>query len=288
MTAIPARVAGVDEIILCSPAGKNGAPASEIMAAAAIAGVDRVFAVGGAGAIAAMAFGTDSIPRVDRIVGPGNAYVAEAKSQLASHVGIDCVAGPSELLIIADSSASPYVIAREAIAQAEHDPRAVVGIITVGTISDEILWALKVTADSQPRQRIVANALRTRGFIIQVDSADEAQELATRFAPEHLLIVTRNAEAVAAGVRGAGAIFLGASSSVAFGDYITGGNHVLPTGGLARAYSGLSTLDFVRWTSIQRVTKDAAKRLAGSTGVFARAEGLPGHAAAAEYWGIAR
>jgi histidinol dehydrogenase len=288
MTAIPARVAGVDEIILCSPAGKNGAPASEIMAAAAIAGVDRVFAVGGAGAIAAMAFGTDSIPRVDRIVGPGNAYVAEAKSQLASHVGIDCVAGPSELLIIADSSASPYVIAREAIAQAEHDPRAVVGIITVGTISDEVLWALKVTADSQPRQRIVANALRTRGFIIQVDSADEAQELATRFAPEHLLIVTRNAEAVAAGVRGAGAIFLGASSSVAFGDYITGGNHVLPTGGLARAYSGLSTLDFVRWTSIQRVTKDAAKRLAGSTGVFARAEGLPGHAAAAEYWGIAR
>ena len=288
MTVIPARVAGVDEIILCSPAGKDGAPAREIMAAASIAEIDRVFAVGGAGAIAAMAFGTGSIPRVDRIVGPGNAYVAEAKCQLASHVGIDCPAGPSELLIIADSSASPYVVAREAIAQAEHDARAVVGIITVGSITDEILSALKVTADSQPRRRIVGNALRTRGFAIEVDTSDEAMELATRFAPEHLLIVTRDADAIAAGVRGAGAVFLGASSSVAFGDYITGANHVLPTGGLGRAYSGLSTLDFVRWTSVQRVTKDAAERLAGPTGVFARAEGLPGHAATAEYWGIAR
>ena len=288
MTVIPARAAGVDEIILCSPAGKDGTPAREIMAAAAIAGVDRLFAVGGAGAIAAMAFGTASIPRVDRIVGPGNAYVAEAKSQLASYVGIDCPAGPSELLIIADSSVSAYVVAREAIAQAEHDTRAVVGIITIGTYEDDILPALRITADSQPRRGIVSEALRTRGFMIQVDTTDEAVRLATRFAPEHLLVVTRDADAIAAGVRGAGAVFVGASSSVAFGDYITGGNHVLPTGGLGRAYSGLSTLDFVRWTSVQRVTKDAAKRLAAPTGVFARAEGLPGHAATAEYWGIAR
>ena len=288
MTVIPARAAGVDEIILCSPAGKDGTPAREIMAAAAIAGVDRLFAVGGAGAIAAMAFGTASIPRADRIVGPGNAYVAEAKSQLASYVGIDCPAGPSELLIIADSSVSAYVVAREAIAQAEHDTRAVVGIITIGTYEDDILPALRITADSQPRRGIVSEALRTRGFMIQVDTTDEAVRLATRFAPEHLLIVTRDADAIAAGVRGAGAVFVGASSSVAFGDYITGGNHVLPTGGLGRAYSGLSTLDFVRWTSVQRVTKEAAKRLAAPTGVFARAEGLPGHAATAEYWGIAR
>ena len=288
MTVIPARAAGVDEIILCSPAGKDGTPAREIMAAAAIAGVDRLFAVGGAGAIAAMAFGTASIPRADRIVGPGNAYVAEAKSQLASYVGIDCPAGPSELLIIADSSVSAYVVAREAIAQAEHDTRAVVGIITIGTYEDDILPALRITADSQPRRGIVSEALRTRGFMIQVDTTDEAVRLATRFAPEHLLVVTRDADAIAAGVRGAGAVFVGASSSVAFGDYITGGNHVLPTGGLGRAYSGLSTLDFVRWTSVQRVTKEAAKRLAAPTGVFARAEGLPGHAATAEYWGIAR
>ena len=288
MTVIPARAAGVDEIILCSPAGKDGTPAREIMAAAAIAGVDRLFAVGGAGAIAAMAFGTASIPRVDRIVGPGNAYVAEAKSQLASYVGIDCPAGPSELLIIADSSVSAYVVAREAIAQAEHDERAVVGIITIGKCEDDILPALRITADSQPRRGIVSEALRTRGFMIQVDTSDEAVRLATRFAPEHLLVVTRDADAIAAGVRGAGAVFVGASSSVAFGDYITGGNHVLPTGGLGRAYSGLSTLDFVRWTSVQRVTKEAAKRLAAPTGVFARAEGLPGHAATAEYWGIAR
>ena len=288
MTVIPARVAGVDEIILCSPARSDGNPAREILAAAAIAGVDRVFAVGGAGAIAAMAFGTRSIPRVDRIVGPGNAYVAEAKSQLASRVGIDCPAGPSELLIIADSSASPYVVAREAVAQAEHDPRAVVGIVIVGASSDEILSALRVTADSQPRRQIVAEALRTRGFVIDVATTVEALQIAARFAPEHLLIVTRDAEVIAAEVRGAGAVFVGASSSVAFGDYITGANHALPTAGLARANSGLSILDFVRWTSVQRVTKSAAKRLAGPAGVFARAEGLPGHAAAAEYWGITR
>jgi histidinol dehydrogenase len=288
MTAIPARVAGVDEVILCSPAGKEGAPAREIMAAAMIAEVDRVFAVGGAGAIAAMTFGTRSIPRADRIVGPGNAYVAEAKSQLAAFVGIDCPAGPSELMIIADRSASAYVVAREAIAQAEHDARAVIGIITVGNADNDILPALRITADSQPRRRIVAEALRGRGFMIHVDTPDAAIQLATRFAPEHLLILTRDADVIAAGVRGAGAVFLGASSSVAFGDYITGANHVLPTGGLGRAYSGLSTLDFVRWTSIQRVTKEAARRLAAPTGVFARAEGLPGHAATAEYWGIAR
>jgi histidinol dehydrogenase len=288
MTAIPARVAGVDEVILCSPAGKEGAPAREIMAAAMIAEVDRVFAVGGAGAIAAMTFGTRSIPRADRIVGPGNAYVAEAKSQLAAFVGIDCPAGPSELMIIADRSASAYVVAREAIAQAEHDARAVIGIITVGNADNDILPALRITADSQPRRRIVAEALRGRGFMIHVDTPDAAIQLATRFAPEHLLILTRDADVIAAGVRGAGAVFLGASSSVAFGDYITGATHVLPTGGLGRAYSGLSTLDFVRWTSIQRVTKEAARRLAAPTGVFARAEGLPGHAATAEYWGIAR
>ena len=198
MTVIPARAAGVDEIILCSPAGKDGTPAREIMAAAAIAGVDRLFAVGGAGAIAAMAFGTASIPRADRIVGPGNAYVAEAKSQLASYVGIDCPAGPSELLIIADSSVSAYVVAREAIAQAEHDERAVVGIITIGKCEDDILPALRITADSQPRRGIVSEALRTRGFMIQVDTSDEAVRLATRFAPEHLLIVSRDADAIAA------------------------------------------------------------------------------------------
>ena len=288
MTAIPARVAGVNEIILCSPPGKDGIPAREVIAAAGIAEVDRVFAVGGAGAIAAMAFGTDSIPRVDLIVGPGNAYVAEAKSQVSSQVGIDCPAGPSELLIIADSSASPYVVAREAIAQAEHDARAVVGIVTLGGIGSEVLAALRVIADSPSRRRIVTEALRTRGFLIEVDTSLEAMKLATSFAPEHLLVVTQDADAIASGVTGAGAVFIGASSSVAFGDYITGANHVLPTGGLGRSYSGLSTLDFLRWTTVQRVERSAAKQLAAPTGVLARAEGLPGHAAAAEYWGTTR
>lgn len=285
MAAVPARVAGVSEIILCSPPAQSGLPPREVLAAAEIADVDRVFAIGGAGAIAAMALGTETVPRVDRVVGPGNAYVAEAKIQLTSQVGIDCPAGPSELMVIADDTVSAYVVARESIAQAEHDVRAMVVIVAVGADANEIQSALRVTADSQQRREIILEALRTRGFLIEVDSSDDAARLATKFAPEHLLIATRDAEVVAAKVKGAGAVFIGAPSSVAFGDYITGGNHVLPTGGLGRAYSGLSTLDFIRWTSVQRVTKEGARSLAGATGTLARAEGLPGHAATAEYWG---
>lgn len=286
MAAVPARVAGVDEIILCTPPSKEtGLPGETVLAAARIAGVDRVFAVGGAGAIAAMALGTQSIPRVDKIVGPGNAFVAEAKVQLTSEVGIDCPAGPSELLVIADETATPDVIAGEVMAQAEHDERAVVVVIAIGAATGErIESAIAEVLATQPRQAIITKALSERGGVLSVETVGEAIEAATSFAPEHLMIATRNASDVAGSVRCAGSIFIGETSSVAFGDYISGANHVLPTGGMGRAYSGLSTLDFIRWTTTQTISRSAAERFADDTAAFATAEGLPGHAAAARAW----
>jgi histidinol dehydrogenase len=286
MCAIPARIAGVREVVMCTPPSNDGFPAPELLAAAAIAGVDRVFSIGGAGAIAAMATGTESIPRVDRIVGPGKAYVAEAKMQLASVVGIDSQAGPSELMVIADESASPEVIAREVIAQAEHDVRATVVVIAIGDgTAQNIENALSDLIRSQSRSEIIIEALSQRGGIIVADSTSEAIELSNAFAPEHLLLATRDAGELARRSRNAGSVFVGESSSVAFGDYITGGNHVLPTGGTGRWYSGLSTLDFVRWTTIQRVSRSAALTLAADTALLAESEGLPAHAGAALQWG---
>jgi len=286
MGAIPARVAGVPEIVLCSPPGKNGLPPSSILAAAEIAGIDRVFAIGGAGAIAAMALGTKTVPRVDKIVGPGNAFVAEAKIQLASVVAFDSPAGPSELVVIADDSANPVVIARELLAQAEHDPRAVVLAIGIGDqIAEKIEAALARVAESAARRDIIAESLATRGGIVSVRDVSEAVATSNGFAPEHLMIATRNPAAIVNAIRNAGTVFLGETSSVAFGDYLTGANHVLPTGGLARSYSGLSTLDFFRWTTWQSVTRHGASALAADTAAFAECEGLVGHADAARGWG---
>ena len=285
MGAIPARVAGVKAIVLCSPPGESGIPSDSVLAAAAIAGVDRVFAIGGAGAIAAMAFGTSTVPRVDKIVGPGNAYVAEAKIQLASVVGFDSPAGPSELVVIADDNSSPVTIARELLAQAEHDPRAVVMAVAIGKeVAEKIEAAVVVALQSADRKEIVTESLASSGAIVWVSNEQEAIETANDFAPEHLMIATRNPAAIANRIRNAGTVFLGETSSVAFGDYLTGANHVLPTGGMARCYSGLSTLDFFRWTTFQSVTPVAAKRLAPSTALFAETEGLSNHAAAARAW----
>jgi histidinol dehydrogenase len=285
MAAVPARVAGAGEIILCSPPTSNGLPSRAVLAAASMSGVDRVFSVGGAGAIAAMAIGTRLIPRVDRIAGPGNAYVAEAKLQLTSSVAIDSPAGPSELLVIADEWSDPRTIAREVCAQAEHDTQAVVVVLAVGEPqASRIADAIAVEAKAQPRARIIDEAMRTRGGVLSVPSLRDAVEAANRFAPEHLLIATQNAAEVARSIRSAGSIFIGECSSVAFGDYMTGANHVLPTGGMARCYSGLSTLDFVRWTTLQTVSRGGAASLSSDTAAFARAEGLPAHAKAASAW----
>ena len=286
MGVIPARIAGVGEVVVCSPPSREtGRPSQVVLAAAALGGADRVFALGGAGAIAAMAYGTESVPRVDRIVGPGNAYVAEAKLQVASAVAIDSPAGPSELLVLADENADPRLIAREMMAQAEHDPLAAVVAIVVGErVATEVLQAVAASLASQPRADIVATALASQGAVLWAESLQSAVTFANAYAAEHLLLVVGDTEEVLPLLRNAGTIFVGAYASVAFGDYMTGANHVLPTGGLARSYSGLSTLDFVRWTTYQRVTRAAAARLAEDVGVFADAEGLGGHALAARAW----
>jgi histidinol dehydrogenase len=288
MGAIPARVAGVGEVVVCSPPTSSGEPSRVILAAAELGGVDRVFAVGGAGAIAAMAYGTRTIPRVDRIVGPGNAYVAEAKLQVASVVGIDSPAGPSELLVIADRTADPASMAREVMAQAEHDPLAAVVVVAIGApVARRIADAVWAAVGTEPRRAIIDESLAARGALLVAQSVDEAVALANEWAPEHLLLAVSDPAGAFDGVRGAGTVFFGEASSVVFGDYLTGANHVLPTGGLARSYSGLSTMDFVRWTTYQRVDPAAARRLAADTAAFATAEQLPAHAAAAAAWGDA-
>lgn len=285
MGVIPARVAGVGEVFVCSPPGRDGKPSAALMAAAELAGTDRLFAVGGAGAIAAMAYGTATIPAVDRIVGPGNAYVAEAKAQVASVTAIDSPAGPSELLVIADGSATPRVIARELLAQAEHDPQAAVVLVSTSeALLQEVEQYLTELLPREPRADVIAAALSSRGALLLAASRDEAVAFANRWAPEHLLLAVKEAESLLPSVRNAGTVFVGETASVAFGDYMSGANHVLPTGGLSRAYSGLSTLDFYRWTTWQRIDRAAAARLAEDVAVFAEAEGLPAHAASARQW----
>lgn len=286
MGAVPARVAGVPRVVLCSPPGPDGIPSAIVLAAAELAGVSEVYAVGGAGAVAAMAYGTESIAPVRRIVGPGNAYVAEAKLQVSGVTGIDSPAGPSELLIVADYSASAESIARELLAQAEHDPRAVVVAIALGeSAATNIGRVIEALLSREPRRAIIAESLATRGALFWTDSIERAVEFSNEFAPEHLLLALRDPDIALEQVRNAGTVFLGTTTSVAFGDYMTGANHVLPTGGLARSYSGLSTLDFVRWTTYQRVTSAAASDLALSVATLAEAEGLPAHAAAARFAG---
>lgn len=282
MGAIPARVAGVAELIVCSPPAPGGRPPEAVLAACAIAGVDRVFALGGAGAVAAAAYGTETVPAVDKIVGPGNAYVTEAKRQVSGKVAIDMPAGPSEVLVLADDSASAERVAMELLAQAEHDPDAASVLVTT---SAELLVAVAAVMDRegvrQARRDIVERALAARGALLLADSEEEMLVFANGYAPEHLALYVRAPRAALPNVRNAGAVFLGDATSVAFGDYVTGGNHVLPTAATARGFSGLGTLDFVRWTSYQEADAAAAARMAGLTATLATAEGLPAHAAAA-------
>jgi histidinol dehydrogenase len=281
MTVVPARVAGVPEIIVCAPPTADGLPAQVTLAAAELAGASRVFAVGGAGAIAAMAFGTESIPRVDRIVGPGNAYVAEAKRRLADIVAIDCPAGPSEILIIADATASPAQIAAELIAQAEHDAEAIaIALVPDEALARAVLGGVAAEIDASPRRSIIERSLRKAGGILTA-SLDDSIAFANAFAPEHLLLAISDSGDVATWITAAGTICIGAGMSVAFGDYLTGANHVLPTGGAARSWSGLSTSDFMRFTTVQWVSPDARRSLAADVAVIADAEGLNGHARAA-------
>ncbi len=280
MGVVPARVLGVKEIVVCSPPGPSGKVSDVVLAAAAIGGATRVFALGGAQAIAALAFGTASVPRVDRIVGPGNAFVAEAKRQVAGRVAIDSPAGPSEILVLADRDADAAHVARELLAQAEHDPEAsVVAVVETEALARAVTE--KLAASTPEKLEIVTASLSSRGAVLWVDALDQAYDFADAYAAEHLLVLSRDPEAVLARLRHAGTVFLGDGASVAFGDYTTGANHVLPTAGSARSFSGLGPLDFVRWTSYQRIDRAGAASLARDTALLATSEGLPSHAAAA-------
>ena len=284
MGAVPARIAGVRDIVLCTPPAANGEPDPVLLAAAAIAGVSRVFAIGGAGAIAALAYGTATVPAVRKIVGPGNAWVAAAKRLVAAEgkVAIDSPAGPSEVLVIADDGADPAHVALELVAQAEHDPDALALAVVVGRVAAaRVRDALASAAAAAKRNDVVRAALAARGGVLEAATLAEALAFATALAPEHLWLAVREPRAALALVRDAGTVFVGGASSVAFGDYLSGGNHVLPTAGFARLAAGLGTLDFVRWSTWQEITPAAAARLADDTATLARAEGLPGHAAAA-------
>lgn len=282
MGVVPARVAGVPEVVVCSPPGPDGLPPATVLAAAALADATRVFALGGAGAVAAMAYGTASVPRCDAVVGPGNRWVLEAKRQVAGEVRIDSPAGPSELLVLADDTADPDLVAAELIAQAEHDPDAAVALVTTQpSLADAALDALRRRVAAAPRRDVVAAALAGRGALLVAETLDDAIAFTNAYAPEHLLVLTANAAGDAARIRTAGTIFLGPGSAVAFGDYLTGANHVLPTAGSGRSFSGLSALDFLRSWTWQDVSPSAARALSADTGILADAEGLPGHATAA-------
>jgi histidinol dehydrogenase len=282
MGVVPARAAGVAEVVVCSPAGPGGTPPSAVMAACALARADRLFAIGGAGAIAAMAFGTETVPRVDAIVGPGNRWVTEAKRQLAGSIAIDSPAGPSEVLVIADESADAGLVAAEMLAQAEHDREAgCVALVPTTQLANAVEVALADALANTPRRDIARRARAVQGAILVVTSFDEAVAFTERYAPEHLSIMTSDAAELAGRFRNAGTIFVGAAASVAFGDYMTGANHVLPTAGGARSFSGLSAANFMRSFTVQEIDELGARAMAAGVGTLADAEGLPAHAAAA-------
>lgn len=282
MGVVPAKAAGVEEVILCSPPGPSGLPPREVLAAAAIGGASKVFALGGAGAIGAMAYGTSSVPPVDAIVGPGNRFVTEAKRQVAGDVLIDSPAGPSEVLVVADEGADPRLCALELICQAEHDPDAAVAMVTdSAALLEAVRRVLGNEVPQAPRREIVEAALAGQGALLLAANRDEALVLARGYAAEHLALFTNDPKADMEKVQTAGTVFLGQAAAVAYGDYITGANHVLPTGGLARSFSSLSTLHYLRMYTWQEISPEAAAAMSPSVERMAESEGLPGHAEAA-------
>ena len=281
MNAIPASVAGVPQILMAVPT-PDGVRNPMVLGAAHLAGVSRVFAVGGAQAVAALAYGTETVPRVDKIVGPGNAYVAAAKRHVFGVVGIDMIAGPSEILVICDGGTEPDWIAMDLFAQAEHDELAQAILLTpqaefVRAVRESIGKLLQ----QMPRARIIEASLRARGALIRVRDLEQACELADRVAPEHLEISTEDPQQWAARIRHAGAIFLGRHSSEALGDYCAGPNHVLPTAGTARFSSALGVYDFQKRTSLISVSPAGARSLGAIAATLAQAEELPAHALSA-------
>lgn len=279
MNVIPAKVAGVDEIIMCTPCGKDGKVYPTTLVAAKEAGVDTIYKAGGAQAIAAMAFGTESIPKVDKITGPGNIFVALAKKAVFGYVGIDSVAGPSEVQVLADETANAHFVAADLLSQAEHDQLASAILVTTSEklaadVSKEIEGYLKTLS----RADIIRSSLDNYGYILLADTMEEAIETVNEIASEHLEIVTKDPWDTMTKVRNAGAIFLGEYSSEPLGDYMAGPNHVLPTNGTARFFSALSVEDFLKKSSIISCSREALKSMHQDIETFAMAEGLTAHA----------
>ncbi len=282
MTAIPAKVAGVKSIILVTPPGKQGAVSSITLAAAGLAGVDRVFSIGGAQAIAALAYGTETVPRVDKVCGPGNIYVSLAKKLVYGDVGIDGLYGPSEVIIIADETADVEYCAADLLAQAEHPDASAILLTTSKKVADEVNAEVLRQLTTFSKQDVVTKSLESKGFIGIVATMDEAIELANLFAPEHLCLLTENAEKYVDKVENAGCLFVGENAIEVLVDYVAGPSHVLPTDGSARFSSQLNVTDFVKYMSVIRTDRTDMEKLGKTASVIARAEGLEAHARAAE------
>ncbi len=282
MTAIPAKVAGVKEVVLVTPPSKGFIPLP-ILVAADIAGVDRVFGVGGAQAIAALAFGTESIPKVDKICGPGNIFVTLAKKLVYGVVAIDGLQGPSEVLIVADETANAKYCALDLVAQAEHDPSASAILVTTShQLANEVAKEVEQQLKGLERQAIAAESLENRGMIAVVSSIDEAIELVNLYAPEHLSLMVDRADTYIDKISNAGCIFIGEKSTVVLGDYVAGPSHVLPTGGTARFSSPLNVSDFIKFINLVTIDEASLKQLGQAAATIARAEGFEAHALAVE------
>ena len=279
MNVLPAKVAGVERIIMTTPPGADGKVNPGTLVAAHIAGVDEIYKVGGAQAIAAMAFGTQSIPKVDKIVGPGNIFVALAKKAVYGNVSIDSIAGPSEILVIADETANPRYVATDLLSQAEHDELASAILITTSkTLADQVSVEVDRFVANLSRREIIEKSLNNYGYILLVDSLDEAADTANEIASEHLEILTKDPFAMMTKIRNAGAIFLGEYSSEPLGDYFAGPNHILPTNGTARFFSPLNVDDFLKKTSIISYSRPALEKIHQDIECFAENEGLTAHA----------
>ncbi|MBQ6859977.1 MAG: histidinol dehydrogenase, partial [Clostridia bacterium] len=282
MNAIPAKIAGCSEIVMVSPPNREGKIAAPILAAAKMAGVTQVFKIGGAQAVAALAYGTASVPKVDKIVGPGNAYVAEAKRQVFGRVNIDMIAGPSEILVIADGASNPAYVAADLLSQAEHDALACAVLVTDSMpLAEAVFCEVERQLSLLPREAIARKAIENGSQIIVTDNLMAAVEAANDLAPEHLELCVDDPQAYLPYVRNAGSVFMGRYCPESLGDYIAGPNHTLPTSGTARFSSPLSVDDFIKKTQYTYYTKEALAQVAEDIAVFARAEGLEAHARAA-------
>ena len=278
MTVIPAKIAGVKKIICCSPPQKDGKIGNAILVAADLAGADEIYKVGGAQAIGAMAYGTQSIPKVEKIVGPGNIFVTAAKKLVFGQVDIEFPAGPSEVLILGDDSANPEFIATDILSQAEHDPKASCFFITnEEALANKVLEFVNEKLEKSPRKEIIKDALKNNGKIIITENFQDAIYATNEYAPEHLVIMTKDDEKVLSQIDNAGSIFLGKYSPVACGDYGSGTNHVLPTGGGAKMYSGLSTESFIKKPTVQKITSKGLEKIASTCIPIAEYEGLYAH-----------